>query len=83
MSELFGSPSRAQAHCVLTYKHPQASVLLESLRPDNTPDIHMGLREGCIVIRVRSRSLRTLIATSDDLLANLQVATEALTDVQA
>ena len=82
MSELVGSPSRTKAHCVLTYKHPQASLLLESLRPDNTPDIQMGLQEDRIVIRVIAQSLRTLIATCDDLLANLQVATEALTDVQ-
>ncbi len=66
---------------ILIYEHSEAPLVLESLRPDNTSDIHMGLERGCVVIRVTSPSLRTLIATCDDLLVNLQIATEALADV--
>ncbi len=82
MSELGGSPSRLKAQGVLIYEHSQAPMLLESLRPDNTSDIYMELQANRIVIRVTSPSLRTLIATCDDLFANLQVATEALATVQ-
>ncbi len=69
------------AHGVLIYEHSQASLILESLRPDNTSDIHMELQDSRLIIRVTAQSLRTLIATCDDLLVNLQVATEALADV--
>ncbi len=71
----------ATAHGVLVYRHSQAPLLLESLRPDNTRDIDMELREDCIVIRVASQSLRTFLATCDDLRINLQVAAETLSDV--
>lgn len=70
------------AQAVLIYEHSLAPLVLESLRPDNTSDVHMGLEGSRIIIRVTSQSLRTLIATCDDLLVNLQVATEALADVQ-
>lgn len=70
------------AQAVLIYEHSQAPLVLESLRPDNTSDIHIELHGSRIVIRVTSQSLRTLIATCDDLLVNLQVATEALEDVK-
>ncbi len=75
------SRERTMAHAVLSYDHPHAALLLESLRPDNTRDISMELRENRLIIRVASQSLRTLIATCDDLLVNLQVATEALAAV--
>ncbi|MGZ4922219.1 MAG: KEOPS complex subunit Pcc1, partial [Halobacteriota archaeon] len=48
---------------------------------DNTSDVHMVLEGSCVIIRVTSQSLRTLIATCDDLLINLQIASEALTAV--
>ncbi|MGZ4904017.1 MAG: KEOPS complex subunit Pcc1 [Halobacteriota archaeon] len=83
MSELFDPPSRTIAEGVLIYEHSHAPLVLESLRPDNTSDVQMELQESRIIIRVTSQSLRTLIATCDDLLVNLQVATEALADVQA
>jgi len=66
---------------ILIYEHSEAPLVLESLRPDNTSDVHMELGRGCVVIRVTSPSLRTLIATCDDLLVNLQIAAEALADV--
>ncbi len=81
MSERFDSPLDKIAHGTLIYEHSQAPLILESLRPDNTSDIHMELQEHRIFISVATQSLRTLIATCDDLLVNLQVATEALTDV--
>ncbi len=82
MSEPRSLLSRTAAHAVLSFKHSHASLLLESLRPDNTSEIHMELQENRVFIRVASQRLRTLIATCDDLLVNIQVATEALTAVQ-
>ncbi len=69
------------AHGVLIYEHSQAPLVLEALRPDNTSEIQMELQGSRLIIRVTAQSLRTLIATCDDLLVNLQVATEALADV--
>ncbi|MGZ4901616.1 MAG: KEOPS complex subunit Pcc1 [Halobacteriota archaeon] len=66
---------------ILIYEHSQAPLVLESLRPDNTSDVHMVLEGSCVIICVTSQSLRTLIATCDDLLINLQIASEALTAV--
>ncbi len=81
MSERFDSALRTIAHGTLIFEHSQAPLILESLRPDNTSDIQMELQEHRIIISVAAQSLRTLIATYDDLLINLQVATEALTGV--
>ncbi len=81
MSERFDSPLHTIAHGTLIFEHSQAPLILESLRPDNTSDIHMELQEHKIIISVAAQSLRTLIATYDDLLINLQVATEALAGV--
>ncbi len=72
---------RAMARGVFVCEHSQAPLILESLRPDNTRDICMEAREDCVVIRVAPQSLRTFLATCDDLLVNLQVAAEALADV--
>ncbi len=83
MSERYAPPPHKIAESVLIFEHSQAPLILESLRPDNTSDIHMELHESRIVIRVAAQSLRTLIATCDDLLVNLQVATEMLADVSS
>jgi len=65
---------------VLVYEHPKAQVILDSLRPDNTSEIGMKLSRDRITIVVKATSLRTLLATCDDLLVNLQIAEEALSD---
>ncbi len=80
MSERFDPQLHKVAVGILVYEHLQAPLVLESLRPDNTSDIHMRLQENRLIIRVAAQSLRTLLATCDDLLVNLQVATEALAD---
>jgi tRNA threonylcarbamoyladenosine modification (KEOPS) complex Pcc1 subunit len=65
---------------VLVYEHPKARLILDSLRPDNTSEIRMKLSGDRITIVVKAKSLRTLLATCDDLLVNLQIAEETLSN---
>jgi hypothetical protein len=65
---------------ILIYEHPQASSLVEALQPDNTPEIRMKPIGKKVLIVVRGNNLRTVIASCDDLFANLQIAQEMLCD---
>jgi len=66
---------------VVVYEHPKARSILDSLRPDNTAEIVMKLSRDRITIIVKATSLRTLLATCDDLLVNLQIAEETLSNL--
>jgi hypothetical protein len=68
---------------VLVYEHPDASSIVGALEPDNTPEIKMEARRNTVEITVTTKQLRTLLATCDDLLSNLQIAQEMLSNVRA
>jgi tRNA threonylcarbamoyladenosine modification (KEOPS) complex Pcc1 subunit len=63
---------------ILVYEHPQALSIVEALQPDNTPEIKMKATGNKVEIAVQTKKLRTLVASCDDLLSNLQVAQEML-----
>lgn len=65
---------------ILVYEHPQASSLVEALQPDNTPEIRMKPIGKKVLVVVRADNLRTVVASCDDLFANLQIAQEILCD---
>jgi hypothetical protein len=65
---------------ILVYEHPQAPSIVEALQPDNTPEIKMKATGNKVKIAVQTKKLRTLVASCDDLLSNLQVAQEMLSD---
>jgi tRNA threonylcarbamoyladenosine modification (KEOPS) complex Pcc1 subunit len=65
---------------ILVYEHPGALSIVEALQPDNTPEINMKARGDRVEITVKTKNLRTLIASCDDLLLNLQIAQEMLRD---
>jgi len=63
---------------ILVYEHPQALSVVEALEPDNTPEIKTRATGNTVEITVKAEKLRTLVASCDDLLSNLQVAQEML-----
>ncbi|GEM_PF-118087 len=63
---------------ILVYEHPQALSIVEALQPDNTPEIKMKATGNRVEITVQTKKLRTLVASCDDLLSNLQIAQEML-----
>jgi tRNA threonylcarbamoyladenosine modification (KEOPS) complex Pcc1 subunit len=63
---------------ILVYEHPHARSIVEALQPDNTPEIKMKATGNRVEITVKTKKLRTLIASCDDLLSNLQIAQEML-----
>jgi tRNA threonylcarbamoyladenosine modification (KEOPS) complex Pcc1 subunit len=63
---------------ILVYEHPQALSIVEALQPDNTSEIKMKATGNKVAIRVQTKKLRTLLASCDDLLSNLQIAQEML-----
>jgi len=65
---------------ILVYEHPQAFALVEALKPDNTPEIRMKPIGKKVLVEVRANNLRTVVASCDDLFANLQIAQEILSD---
>jgi len=67
---------------VIVYEHPQASLLVEALQPDNTPEIRMKAKGEKLLTVLRASKLRTVIASCDDLLANLQIAQEILCNTE-
>jgi len=76
---------RAAASCsatmltaILVYEHPDARSIVEALQPDNTPEIKMKATGNRVKLIVKTNRLRTLIASCDDLLSNLQIAQEML-----
>jgi tRNA threonylcarbamoyladenosine modification (KEOPS) complex Pcc1 subunit len=62
----------------LVYEHPQARSLVEALQPDNTSEITMKATGNRLEITLQTKKLRTLAASCDDLLSNLQIAQEML-----
>lgn len=67
---------------IIIYEHPQASLLVEALEPDNTPEIRMKAKGKKVLTVLKANKLRTLIASCDDLLANLQIAQEILWNIE-
>ncbi|MGZ4864038.1 MAG: KEOPS complex subunit Pcc1 [Halobacteriota archaeon] len=65
---------------IIIYEHPRASSLVDVLQPDNTPEIQMMAEENNVFVVLRVSKLRTLIASCDDLFANLQIAQTMLSD---
>jgi hypothetical protein len=65
---------------IIVYEHPQASLLVDVLQPDNTPEIQMTAKENKVLTVLRASKLRTMIASCDDLFANLQIAQTMLSD---
>ena len=63
---------------IFVYEHQQALSIVEALRPDNTPEIKMKATGNKVEITVQTKKLRTLVASCDDLLSNLQIAQELL-----
>lgn len=63
---------------ILMYEHPQALSIVQALQPDNTPEIKMMATGNRVEITVKTKKLRTLVASCDDLLSNLQIAQEML-----
>ena len=63
---------------ILVYEHPQALSIVEALQPDNTPEIKMKATGNKVEIAVQTKKLRTLVASCDDLLSNLQIAQDML-----
>ena len=63
---------------ILIYEHLQALSVIEALKPDNTPEIKIKATGNTVEITIKTERLRTLVASCDDLLANLQVAQEML-----
>ena len=67
---------------VLVYEHPDAPAIAEALLPDNTADIKMLVEGSSVQITVTAKRLRTLMASCDDLLSNIQVAQQMFGAVQ-
>jgi hypothetical protein len=65
---------------IIVYEHPQASLLVDVLQPDNTPEIQMTAKENKVLTVLRASKLRTMIASCDDLFANLQIAQTMFSD---
>jgi hypothetical protein len=65
---------------IIVYEHPQASLLVDVLQPDNTPEILMKAKGNKVLTVLRASKLRTVIASCDDLFANLQIAQTMLND---
>jgi hypothetical protein len=65
---------------IIVYQHPQASLLVDVLQPDNTPEILMKAKGNKVLTVLRASKLRTMIASCDDLFANLQIAQTILSD---
>ena len=65
---------------IIVYEHPQASLLVDVLQPDNTPEIQMTAKENKVLTLLRASKLRTMIASCDDLFANLQIAQTMFSD---
>jgi tRNA threonylcarbamoyladenosine modification (KEOPS) complex Pcc1 subunit len=63
---------------IFVYEHAQALSIVEALQPDNTPEIKMKAIGNRLEITVKTNKLRTLVASCDDLLLNLQIAQEML-----
>ena len=77
-AKVVDSPSLRMITAILVYEHPQAPSIVEALQPDNTPEIEMTATGNRREITVQTKKLRTLIASCDDLLLNLQIAQEII-----
>ena len=67
---------------ILICERPHAPSIVEVLQPDNTPEITMEVRRNTVEITVSTKQLRTLVASCDDLLVNLQIAQDLLSDFE-
>jgi hypothetical protein len=67
---------------IIVYEHPQASLLVEALQPDNTPEILMKAKENKVLVVLRASKLRTVLASCDDFFANLEIAQAMLCDTE-
>lgn len=59
---------------LIVSKHSEPSDVAASLAPDNGDFIRVHVRDGNVVAEIEGESLRTVIATVDDYLMNLQVS---------
>jgi hypothetical protein len=65
---------------IVVYQHAQASLLVDVLQPDNTPEILMKAKGNKVLTVLKASKIRTMIASCDDLFANLQIAQTILSD---
>jgi hypothetical protein len=61
----------------LVFKGETAKVA-RSLQPDNLPEMHLQMSEGCLSIEFCVEKMGTLLSTADDLLMNMKIAEEIL-----
>ena len=60
---------KIKAKIIFQYqKEEEARISLKSLQPDNLGFIESYVNENCVVCNLSSDSLRTILATADDLL---------------
>lgn len=55
----------------ITFKYQtedQAKIALNSLKPDNVDFIDSYIRDKCLICNLKGDSIRTILATADDLL---------------
>jgi hypothetical protein len=67
---------------IIVYEHPQASLLVDALQPDNTPEILMKAKGKKVFGVLKASKLRTMIASCDDFFANLQIAQAVLCETE-
>ena len=63
---------------IFVYEHPDAQAIAKALDPDNMPQTKIEVSGNRIEVTIKTERLRTLIASCDDLLSNLQVAKQTL-----
>jgi len=57
-------------------RHPKASTIASSLGPDNLPNMKVKVEKGEIALEMTTETIRSLISTLDDFLANAKIAEE-------
>jgi hypothetical protein len=66
--------NRIQGTIVTGHRHP--ACVAGALRPDNLSSMRTTCQEGCVVSVIESEYLRSVIASVDDYLMNLDIAEE-------
>ena len=66
---------------VLRVRHPQASILRDSLTPDDTEWISSRVEGDVLEVKFRAGNPRTLLAMVDDYLVNLKTAMDSLNSI--
>ncbi len=59
-------------------EHPEPGVIAKSIKPDNTDNIRTGILKDKIIIKVSADRIGSVIATLDDLLANIKIADDSI-----